>query len=125
MAMNKTEKAALEAALTEASLRRTSPVEPDVPPPGAGSKVGELTKGFLPVAEMSDSARVETACSSSVYHSTRSQTKTDSQGARPLYSTKLLALRALRYKVESECAKRLRSIDRMIEEELAKEGNAQ
>jgi len=125
MAMNKKDQAALEAALTEAALRRTSPVEPDVPPPGVGSSVGALSKGFLPLAETSEHARVEIACSSSVYHGTRSQTKTDTQGSRSLYSTRLLALKALRYKVESECARRLRRIDKQIEEELAKEGNEQ
>ena len=113
MAMTKKEKEALDAALTAAALRTTADVSADVPPP----KSKGLTKGWLPVAERSDFPRVEPACSSSDYHGKGQQYKTTSQGARRLYSTKILALKALRREVEKDCAERLRRVDRMIEEE--------
>lgn len=115
MAMTKKEKEALEAALTAAALRTTTDVAADVPPP-SDSRDG-LTKGWLPIAERSDYPRVEPACSSSVYHGRGQQNETTSQGARSLYSTKLLALKALRRAVEKHCADRLRAVDRMIEAE--------
>jgi hypothetical protein len=115
MAMNKKERETLEAALTECALRRTAPVAPDVAPP----KGNELSTGFLHVGGMSY-GRIEPACSSSINHGRGQTNRTTSQGARWLYSTKLLALKALRYEVETECARKLRSIDREIEEEIAK-----
>ena len=114
--MNKKEKKALEEALTAAALRTTSDVYPDVPPPSSGG----LSKGYAVVASTSDSARVELACSSSVNHATGRQDKTTTQGPRHLYSTKELALKALRREVERHCAQRLRRIDIMIEEERQK-----
>ena len=111
--MTKKEKEALEAALTAAALRTTGDVAPDVPPPSSGG----LSKGFAVVAETSDYARVEPACSSSVHHGTGQQDKTTTQGPRHLYSTKEMALKALRRAVERHCAERLRRVDRMIEEE--------
>ena len=113
MAMTKKEKEALDAALTAAALRTTADVSADVPPP----KSNGLAKGWLPVAERSNFPRVEPACSSSFYHGKGQQDKTNSQGARSLYSTKILALKALRRAVEKDCAERLRKVDRMIEEE--------
>lgn len=62
------------------------------------------------------------ACSSYIHHGIDSDTKTTAQGSRHLFSTKLLALRALRREIEKHSAKRLRDIDRMIEEEESKEG---
>lgn len=117
--MNKREREALEAALTEAALRRTSPVDPDVVPPMSGA--GGLTTGFILVGEYSDSPRVDVACSSSVHHGVGQVNQTSTQGSRKLYSTKIAALRALRYKVETRCAALLRRVDKMIEEEAAKE----
>ena len=113
MAMTKKEKEALEAALTVAALRTTTDVAPDVPPPTNGG----LSKGFAVVGERSDYGRVELACSSSVHHGIGQQDKTTSQNARHLYSTKILALKALRRVIERDCAERLRRVDRMIEVE--------
>lgn len=113
MAMTKKEKEALEAALTVAALRTTTDVSPDVPPPTGGG----LSKGFAVVGERSDYMRVEPACSSSVHHGVGHQDKTTSQNARHLYSTKMLALKALRRAIERDCAERLRRVDRMIEVE--------
>ena len=115
MAMTKKEKEALEAALTAAALRTTSDVAPDVPPPSASEN--RLSKGWAVVGERSDYGRVEPACSSNLYHVIGQQGKTTSQNARHLYSTKMLALKALRRAIERDCADRLRRVDRMIEAE--------
>ena len=114
MAMNKAEKALVEELKTQAALRWTTPVSPDVPPPdGEG-----LRKGFL-FNEYLGGPRVDKACSSSVHHSFGIDDKTTSQGSRHLYSTRLRALRALRYEVEKQCAKMLRQIDAQVEAEEA------
>jgi hypothetical protein len=115
MSMTKKEKAAFEALLTRAALRATSPVIPDVPPPDHSTN--GLATGFLFIAPSSPYARVDIACSSSIHHAVGYTDKTTSQGARSLYSTRLMALRALRYEVEQECASRLRKVDQMIEAE--------
>lgn len=60
---------------------------------------------------------VTKACSSSIYHSFGNWDKTTSQGSRRLFSTKMLALRALRYETEQQCMTKLAAIDRMIEQE--------
>lgn len=116
MAMNKKEQAALEQALTLAALRATSGSEPDVMPP---SSFSEHSVGFSYCGESSYSPRVESAWSTSISHGTGDPKRNGSQNARRLFSTKLLALQALRRAVELECCRRLRSIDRMIEEEEA------
>jgi len=118
MAMNKKEKALVEDLKTYAALRHTADVKPDVPIPESLSQ--ELSKGYLPVGHLSDMARVEPACSSSVHHGIGRQDKTSSQRPVELYSTRMLALRKLRYDAEQECARRLRRIDRMIEDEQAR-----
>ncbi len=114
MVMNKKEKAALEAALTEAALRRTSPVQTDVAiPQGYGR---ELSTGWLYAGEKSrEGGRVSASCSSSIHHAFGRTDATTTQNARRLFSTKLLALQALRYATEEDCCKQLRRIDRFIE----------
>ncbi len=117
MAMNKKEREQLERALTASALRATSRVLPDVrPPAGSGMSVGWLYGG-----ESGSSPGVDVACSSSVFHGYGSIDRTNSQGCRALYSTKLLALKALRHEVELDCARRLRKIDIMIEKEEGKD----
>ena len=118
--MNKKETAALEAALTEAALRRTCKIEPDVFPPPPVVSFGALSTGWIPVGVHSDRPSVDVACTSRVHHAIGRTDETRTQGTRNLYSTKLLALRALRYQVESDCARRLRAVDKQIEDELAK-----
>jgi hypothetical protein len=114
MAMSKKERAEFDALLDElrlvAALRWTEPVAPDVPTP----KGNELSRGYLPIGVMSDSARVTEACSSSVNHGLDHQ-KTSTQQPRALYSTRLLALKALRHQIEIDCAQRLARVDRQIE----------
>lgn len=116
MAMNKKEKAALEEALTLSALRTTAGANPDVMPPSA---FGGATNGFMVVGERSDSPAIVRAWSESTSHGrgeSRSSSMSGSQGSRALFSTKLLALQALRRAVEIDCCKRLRRIDVMIEE---------
>lgn len=113
MTMTKKEREQLERALTASALRATSKVLPDVQPPaGSGMSVGWLYSG-----EAGDYPGVDVACSSSVFHGRGCTDRTTTQGRRALYSTKLLALKALRHEVELDCARRLRRIDIMIEEE--------
>ena len=97
------------------ALRFTEEVKPDVMPPGRMSD--GLTKGFLYNAY--GDGRIAPACSSSMSHNFGSDKATQSKDARPLYSTRLLALRGLRHAVELECAKRLAGIDKQIDQELA------
>ena len=95
------------------ALRWTDPVAPDVPPPSSSQ---DLSKGFLP---NSYSMRVEPACSSAVSHAFGRDDSTTSQGSRHLFSTRLLALRAMRHDVEKEAAAKLAAIDERIADEIA------
>lgn len=123
MAMNKTERAALELAQTELGIAYAlrwsdlTTIKPDVPPPKSGGSLGALTKGWL----YNDySGFVMPACSSSLHHAIgnvgdkRPPPKTTSQGPRALYSTEVLALKALRQALERKYAESLASVDRRI-----------
>ena len=103
-----------EQLLLAKALRFTIKIEPDVDPPPFGS-TERLRKGWLFNAP---SERVEPACTSSIYHSFGTDTETRTQGARRLYSTKLLALMAMRNEIEIEICKKLARIDKAIEDEL-------
>ncbi len=116
MPMTKKELARYEEALTASALRTTGDVSPDVPPP-AHSFDGALTKGWAIVGARSDYARVDVACSSSVYHAVGRTDQTTTQEPIWLYSTKLLALKALRRVLEKQAAAMLRRIDKQVEEE--------
>jgi len=102
--------AAHEAHIFQA-LRWTAPIAPDVPPPANGE--AGLTTGY---AYNSFAAPVVVACSSGHSHAVGSCTKTTTQGARALYSTRERALGALRAELERDCAKRLAEVDRAIAE---------
>ena len=134
MAMTKAEKAAMEAALTAAALRSTSPVLPDVPAPKPGTLDGGHTTGWKFHVRIGDSFfrgfSVEEAWSDSQAHGTgpyrtRGVRTSGSQGAVNLFSTKLLALRAARHEAEQQAARALRAIDRAIEEELASQAKGE
>lgn len=116
MAMNKAEQAALEKVLTLAAFYRTQSVERDLIPPTAGVGNLSLIKGWDFNVH---SPRVEKACSTSISHDFGSWNRTTTQQPRNLYSTKLLALRAMRHAIEQEVCVKLRAVDRMIEAELA------
>ena len=118
--MTKKEKQEYQALQTKlrvaAAFHRTCPVEPDVPIPDV---YGKVAVGYLPIA--CSSPRVERAWSRSVAHGTGPYAvgTIGSQGGVELYSTRTLALRALRYEMEEELATTLAGIDKQIEEEEA------
>jgi hypothetical protein len=98
------------------ALRWTTPSIPDVPPPDSAG----YTSGWLFNAH---SGFVEVWWSSSVSHGRgalingRPQ-QSGSHGERRLFSTSLLALRAMRHEIEKACAERLCQIDKQIEKEV-------
>lgn len=117
--MNKKEQAAYDAIrleLAEAkALRWTPPIDgPDLAIPDSSNA---MINGWLPVGSSSFYGRIEKACSNWANHSTRGWGKTTSQHPRALYSTRLLALQALRQGYEREFAHQLAKIDLEIEKE--------
>lgn len=118
--MTKKEKAAHDAEIDRLTLRLalcwTPEVPPDVPhPTGSSGDPRTLTKGWKPFFD-----RVEPGCSSSCNHGRFQTTKVDSQQPVDLYSTRLLALRALRHEMELRFAAELRRIDNWIALEIEK-----
>ena len=122
MAMTKAEKAKVEELKTELALRwTTDDVSPDVPPPPA---FGGYSQGWTFNAYNLEAYE---AWSSSLHHGRGKAPKTEkerrniSATQRPieLYSTRERALRAMRRTIEREAAKKLRSVDALIEGELA------
>lgn len=93
------------------SFKFTPAVKPDVYPPVGG---GELSKGF---SFNSHSWEVCPACSSSVSHNCWADDKTTSQGARNLFSSRKLALQAMRHELEIQYAGELAKIDKLVEAE--------
>ena len=122
MAMTKKERAELDGLLKALrlakALRWTDPVNPDVPRPTPGTFGAPMAIGFLFVGELGDHPRVDVACSSAIGHSVGNTGRTTTQGARSLYSTRALALKALRNEVEKACAERLARIDAQIDAEI-------
>lgn len=114
--MNKKEQAYVEELKTQLALRWTQGQKADVAPP-ASSSGSQLSIGFAIRGERGDYPSIEEACSSSVSHGIGRADKTTTQHPIWLYSTKLLALKALRHSVERRCAAMLRKIDAMIEAE--------
>ncbi len=114
MAMNKIEKAQMQALKVKASFYRTQPVEPDVLPPKSGT-----TTGYRALHPSYSAPIVESMWSTSVTHGRGvpgDKRLSGSQNARALFSTPELALRALRYQVEIESMERLAAIDAAIEQ---------
>lgn len=114
MAMNKREKELVESLRFELAKARafrfTANVERDLPPP---ERSGELSLGW----DFNHySKRAYKACSSTIYHG-EGWERTSTQNPRSLYSTKLLALQAMRHKMEKEFSETLARVDLMIEEE--------
>lgn len=120
MAISKKEAAAHKEEVDKLKLRLalcwTPKVEPDIPPPKGYDPTSRvsLTKGWLPCYD-----RVEPACSAASFHGTGRTTETTTQGPRSLYSTRLMALRAVRNDMEQRFAAELRRIDAWIELEIA------
>ena len=123
MALSKKDQAAfdgLREALYQAkAFRFTDPVPPDLPVP----KYGEPdTTGWDFNAYTGHVAEAWSGVAAHGNGPARSSKGTAIQQGRNLYSTKLLALRALRRAVEMECAKKLACIDRQIDIEGGQHG---
>lgn len=125
MAMNKKEQAEMAELKREAAINRalnwTQKIEPDLPTPSADDKD---SSGFVFNAH---NAHVQPAWSTSVSHGigrpARMSGYSASQRGIPMYSSHLLALRALRHEMELAFASRLADIDKRIEAEIkAQEG---
>ena len=125
--LTKTAQQAQIAAAYEARLRAAlrwvnDAPAPDVAPPEWG---GALTPGFVSTWNVLTTgyvfnvrtSRVDVACSSSTSHSIGRTDGTESQRPFWLYSTRLLALRALRTSVQRLCAAQLAAVDLLIEKE--------
>ena len=96
----------------ELSFRRTDKIVPDLLPPDYLNN--RIINGY---SYNLYALRVEKACTSSISHSFGNWDKTTSQNTLELYSTRLLALKAMRYEFELKCAAELYKIDNMIEKE--------
>jgi len=118
MAMNKKEKAYVESLEKQLSFRLTEKVYPDVPIPGYGElEINEVISGFL---FNSYNQRVEESCSSSMSHARGRSDKTTTQNPVEQYSSKLLALKAMRFEIERDCIKELYEVDQLIKKEQEK-----
>lgn len=120
MAMTKKEKAEFDAAIlranTLAALRWTEPVKKDVPLPNPFCE----TSGF---DFNTYNTKVYQAWSTAISHGDgdcRKNSHSASQRGIWLFSTKVLALRAMRHEIECQSAKKLREIDEQIALEIAK-----
>jgi hypothetical protein len=118
MAMNKTEKAKMqeleEQIQIALALRWTEKVLPDVEKPESFSN--KIARGFLFNAY---TGQVDEMWSESIRHGYATSPQRGSQGGISMYSTRLLALKALRHAVEVRSAEALRGIDKRIAAELA------
>lgn len=118
--MTKKEKAEFDVILqrvnTLAALRWTEEVKPDVPKPDSYNL---QTQGWTYTASAYYGGdKVSQAWSTGCSHGPGNSKSSGSQGAIDLFSTELLALKALRHAVEKECAARLYWVDRLIEKAL-------
>ena len=115
MAMTKKEQAEMKAAIdraeTLAALRWTAPVERDVEVPQQGYSEGWDYNAF--------SMSVWQGWSDRIYHGNGKapvgyKDRNGTQGGRRMYSTKALALAAMRHEMEQKFASHLLSVDRQI-----------
>jgi hypothetical protein len=94
-----------------AALRWTGEApSPDVPPPTDNS----LTTGWLFSVH---GQRVDAACSDAVSYAYGRTDRTTTQGSRALYSSRRLALQALRAAMERKFAEELARIDVLLADE--------
>lgn len=114
MAMNKKEVEYVEELKTKLALRFTEKIEPDMERPDYGSN--KIVNGW---SFNSYSMSVNKSCSSCISHSLHGWDKTTSQNSIRQYSSRLLALKAMRNEVELKCAANIYKIDKMIESESA------
>ena len=127
--MNKKEQAAFDSmkreVLVARAFCRTLPVAPDVAPPSPNNRnTYTCTTGYLAKKASFAKPYTEIGWSTSISHG-RGKMEGRVSGSRNsiwLYSTPVLALRALRYETEERMARELADIDAAIEAaELAKE----
>lgn len=113
--MNKREQAEHEALKTRLALRFTDgEFAPDIPPPPA---FGDVTRGYTLSLHYREAVP---ACSSHSTHGLGKETESIRRGGLALYSSEVLALRALRQQLEAQFAGQLREVDKKIEAALAK-----
>ena len=109
--MNKKDQQMVEALKTKLALRFTETIRADVLIPIDD----KIVNGY---SYNSYNTRVEKSCSSGFFHSIGKWDKTDAQRSINQYSSRLLALKAMRNELEFRYAFELRQVDLMIEEEL-------
>jgi len=109
--MNKKEQQEMEDLKTRLSLKFTDEVKPDLMPPESRSDL--IVNGYH---FNSHTKIVSEACTSSTYHNVWGWDKTTTKGAKALYSSRILAYKAMRNELELQFAKQLRTIDKKIEE---------
>jgi len=119
MAMNKAEKQQLEDALEQVriykSFQITPKIEPDLQPPSSSSGFGAHIYGY---SFNSHTIHVSEAWSEFTRNgSGHGERKHAAQNGIALYSTKLLALQAMRHEVAIRAARLLADIDVQIEQE--------
>ena len=122
MAMNKAEKKQLEDAIDKARLYAAFHITPEITPDLVAPNSDDGMYAHIYGYAFNEHTRtVFEAWSESVRNGTgHKERKHGTQGKRDLYSTKSLALQALRHKVAMKTADILASIDLMIEKELNK-----
>lgn len=115
MAMTKKEKAEFEAMAKElrvqSALRWTEKIAPDLPIPSSGCTQGWAINSYDGI--------VREAWSQNIRHGNGlcepdNWRQSASQNGVPLFSTKLLALKAVRHEMEKEFAKKLAAVDEAI-----------
>jgi len=105
------------------ALHWTNAVEPDLPKPepGSASRVEGWSFNLYRVLHgygSFDSICVEATWSTSISHGTRSSPHSGTQQGTVQFSTKVLALRALRCALENWAAEKLDQIDQSIAREM-------
>lgn len=125
MAMTKAEKAEMQTLKTELGMAQamyiSDPVERDVPVPAHGTGYPTYAEGW---DFNTHTGKVFRAWTTTVAHGTfyerTGERSTGSQRPTPLFSTELLALRALRRSVARKAASELALLDERIAYELNK-----
>lgn len=126
MAMNKSERAALDLAQRELAIARAlrwsryEPVPKDLPAPEPFGYARNYTEGWATntYTKSVNQEWSEPSCHGSGPYPAVGRHRSASQRGKSLYSTRLLALQALRYEVERAAAQDLAEIDAEIEAEL-------
>lgn len=127
MAMTKAEKAALEAALTVGALRYSGTpgerIKRDVQAPAGWNRQPEEPEYVTGWDYNAHSLRIERMWTGASAHGSGDllangkRPQSASQNGRALFSTRLLALQAMRRAMEDDFAQKLRRVDQLIEEE--------